>query len=321
MRTSANTVLIAGAGQLGSRYLQGLAKCRVPLQILVHDPSAESLERARLRWNEVAEGQQVHGVSFHSSISELPERLDLAVVATAADVRPQVVGEVAARCGVRYWVLEKVLAQSEAGLDQIAASVGKCAGAWVNTPRRMMPWHQSIKAGLGLDHPITLRAHGGSWGLACNAIHFIDLLAWLSGEALQTVKTDGLAAHWFESKRRGSWEIAGELEAIFSGGSRAILTATEGNQLPVIDLSDGQRGWLISEADGRARRSDGFEISGRVAYQSELSGLLAESILDGRGCDLPTLDESAQLHRVFLGSMLQHWRGSVDPAAAAVPIT
>ena len=30
-------ILISGAGQLGSRYLQGLAKCSNTLKILVHD--------------------------------------------------------------------------------------------------------------------------------------------------------------------------------------------------------------------------------------------------------------------------------------------
>jgi saccharopine dehydrogenase-like NADP-dependent oxidoreductase len=46
-------VLIAGAGQLGSRYLQGLSKAIEPLDIHVFDLSAEPLTRAEQRWNEM----------------------------------------------------------------------------------------------------------------------------------------------------------------------------------------------------------------------------------------------------------------------------
>ena len=40
-----NNLLIAGAGQLGSRYLQGLALFDKPLNIWVYDISEASLER------------------------------------------------------------------------------------------------------------------------------------------------------------------------------------------------------------------------------------------------------------------------------------
>ncbi len=60
MTAAAHTVLISGAGQLGSRYLQGLAKCRLPLRIVVQDNSRDSLERAQLRWNEVLDPEVIH---------------------------------------------------------------------------------------------------------------------------------------------------------------------------------------------------------------------------------------------------------------------
>ena len=46
-------VLLVGAGQLGSRYLQGLAKVSIPLEIHVLDISESSLRIAEARWNEV----------------------------------------------------------------------------------------------------------------------------------------------------------------------------------------------------------------------------------------------------------------------------
>ena len=47
------TILIAGAGQLGSRYLQGLANCRNTLDIYVQDISKHSLQIVKQRWEQV----------------------------------------------------------------------------------------------------------------------------------------------------------------------------------------------------------------------------------------------------------------------------
>lgn len=321
MESTTNTILISGAGQLGSRYLQGLVKCRRPLRIYVQDVYAASLDRAKLRWDEVLGSESQHEVSFHTSFESLPRQLDIAIVATTADVRPRVVEEIAAQTTVRYWVLEKVLAQSESDLDEIMSHVGSAAGAWVNTPRRMMPWHQQIKAQLGMSHPMTMQVEGGLWGLACNAVHYLDLFAWWTGETLQTVDTGRLAPYWMESKRQGNWEVTGILEAEFSGGSRALLRAEEGITVTTLELGDGRKSWLIKEAEGMATRSDGIEVPGRIVYQSEMSAGLVESIIEEGRCDLPTLVESVALHRVFIRSMLEHWKRAGNPAATFVPIT
>lgn len=315
------TILISGSGQLGSRYLQGLAKCRLPLRIYVQDIHEESLGRAEQRWNEVLGPKTHHDASFHTSFESLPRQLDIAIVATTADARPRVVGEISGLTAVRFWVLEKVLAQSESGLDEIMSHIGKGSGAWVNTPRRMMPWHQQIKSQLGLKHPMTLKVEGGLWGLACNAVHYLDLFAWWTGETLHAVNTDRLDPNWFEGKRQGNWEISGILEAIFSGGSRALLSAKEGVDSDILWVGDGHLSWHIKEAEGLATRSDGIEILGRIIYQSEMSAGLVESILEGGRCNLPTLEESADLHRIFIHSMLEHWKRAGNPAAAFVPIT
>ena len=37
-------ILISGAGQLGSRYLQGMAKCNSPLRIFVQNCNNNSIE-------------------------------------------------------------------------------------------------------------------------------------------------------------------------------------------------------------------------------------------------------------------------------------
>jgi len=318
---SHHTVVIAGAGQLGSRYLQGLARCTMPLRIHVLDIDMASLAVARERWQEAAPSDTPHSVEFHSILAELPVVLDVAIIATTAAVRPQLVQSIAQHASVRFWILEKVLAQSEAGLDALAVAVASSAGAWVNTPRRMLAWHQQIGVQLHRGAPLTLKVSGGAWGLACNAIHFLDMFAWWSGENLQEVLTERLSAHWFDAKRVGNSEIMGTLEARFSGGSKAFLQAAEGDVHYQFELHDGAYTWCIDEAAGSATRSDGLDLPGRLPYQSEVSASMVEEILALGRCDLPTLTESIGLHRVFIRALLAHWRTSTDAQASIVPIT
>jgi hypothetical protein len=168
---------------------------------------------------------------------------------------------------------------------------------------------------------VNLEVSGGQWGLACNAIHFLDLVAWWTGETLQEVATGRLRTGWIESKRQGFMEVSGTLEARFSGGSRAALTADETGAPVTLALDDGRHEWQISEAAGLARRSDGLQIPGSLPYQSALTGPLVESIVERGRCDLPTLEESAEIHRVFVRAMHLHWQHAGHPSSIAVPIT
>jgi hypothetical protein len=291
------------------------------LEIYVQDICEASLDRANQRWAEVHGPDSCHSTTFTKVFDSLPPHLDLAIVATTAQVRPQVLGEIASHRTVRAWVLEKVLAQSESALDEIVAYVGTGSSAWVNTPRRMMPWHHQIKSELGLRQPLSLTVEGGGWGLACNAVHFLDLLAWWTGETLQDIRTEGLSPTWFEGKRPGNWEVFGTLEARFSGGSRALLSAEEGDVFYFMAVSDGRRSWAVDEIQGLANCSDGIEIAGRIPFQSEMSRVLVESILEHGRCDLPMLAESVSLHRVFINGLLEHWKRADHSDATFLPIT
>jgi predicted dehydrogenase len=313
-------VLISGAGQLGSRYLQGLSKCRIPLRIYVQDVSQKSLEQAEQRWKEVNGFETQHVVSFHSKIEQCPQHLDIAIIATTAHCRPQIVKDIADHSKVGHWILEKVLAQSSRGLDEIALQVTGSL-AWVNTMRRAILWHQSIKAQLKPLAPLHMNVTGGAWGLACNAVHFLDLLAWWSGESILEITTDQLENFWFEAKREGNWEVFGTLEARYSGGSTVKMVAGEGEPVYVIHLQDGSWSWRIDEGKGLANRSDGFEISGRLPFQSEMTSSLIDQLLEVGRCQLPSLETSVEIHRIFLDAMLAHWRCNVDSSATFVPIT
>jgi len=99
--------LIVGAGQLGSRHLQGMLKYNESTQIIyVIDPSLEALNISKSR---AAEIDHNHQLFFQQDWNNLPEIFNVVIVATNADVREKVINQLLSNFKVKYLVLEKVL--------------------------------------------------------------------------------------------------------------------------------------------------------------------------------------------------------------------
>ncbi|MDC3357243.1 hypothetical protein OAX30_02815 [Pseudomonadales bacterium] len=316
-----NTVLISGAGQLGSRYLQGLVKCSSPLSIWVSDPSSASLALADERWRESGGTESKHSLQLIDSMTTLPQKLDLVIVATNADVRADVVETIASISRVRFWVLEKVLAQSKKDLDRLTQLTARSEGAWVNLPRRMMPWFQEIAGRITHQNPTEVHVVGGNWGLACNSVHFLDLGAYLLKEALVCIDGSGLNCNWHASKRAGFFEVNGILRAQFSGEKWVTLKCVETDENMAIEVKTSEGLWQINECNGEAIAPDGQFFSGRLEYQSEMTARLVETIIDTGACELPSLDQAVVLHRPFLNTLITHWNQSQKRVDTKLPIT
>jgi hypothetical protein len=261
-------------------------------------------------------------VQFSTSLKDVPQRLDLALVVTPAHCRARVVADLASRHQVKAWILEKMLAQSCEQLDQIEQCLAGNNQVWVNTPRRLMAWHQSIRAQLlpGGPSPLQVRVLGGSWGLACNAIHFIDLVGWWTQASVQSVNPSGLG-QWAQSKRAGFHEVFGSLWVTYTDGSELELCCHSGREPVQISVVTPQGAWLIEESAGKCTGPAGQQLHGQVIFQSALTAPLVKQILQEGRCDLPTLAESTAQHRPLLSSLLTHWNQSQGCQDSIVPIT
>lgn len=315
-------ILVVGAGQLGSRYLQGLIASDSDLEIIVVDTSPGSLATAKSRWIEAGGENCHHHIRWANEIPAELEKIDLALVITSAKGRTELVRQIASQTQVRYWVLEKVLAQSVEEVEVIAQATAQSYGVWINTARRMMVWHQLLKKEFESKGPIKATYSADLWGLACNSIHFLDLISWWIGEKLDSIDPSSLDPHWFESKREGYFEVTGKLVAHFSKGSTLTLESRVHAEIqPLqIDLADGAT-WKIDEVNGKAFSTNGDHINGCIEFQSHLSGHLVDDILLRGQCDLPSLEESSAMHAIFLQAMLKHWNLSQNRNDDCVPIT
>jgi len=327
------TILIAGAGQLGSRYLQGLANCQNTLDIYVQDIYEQSLQVAKQRWEQVAypvdsdtvlgknEPAVEHKVTFISSLEKIPKKIDITIVATNADVRPQVVKQLEANFEVCYWILEKFLAQSLTMLSEILDLTQNSSGAWTNIPRRMMAWHKRIREKLPSESTLKITGSGSLWGLACNGIHYLDLVNWWTDEKLKTIDTSKLDSKWIKSKRKGFFEVTGKITAVYSGGTRLVLESRlEGS--PFTMKVEGQNSvWEIDEIKGIAFETNGIILNGKNEMQSTMTSKLVDDILAGKNTELPKLSDSVEMHRIFLRSLLENWNYVNNRNDDKLPIT
>ena len=114
-----NKILICGSGELGSRYLQGLKSCILPLEVNVFDINKRALSLAKRRWEEKEFQGFNHTVSYLSSLNSLKDDMDICIVTTTANNRLDAIKNICASTNVRNWILEKVLVQNSEELKSL----------------------------------------------------------------------------------------------------------------------------------------------------------------------------------------------------------
>ena len=221
-----------------------------------------------------------------------------------------------------YWIIEKILAQSETGLKMIKKYTYNSSGVWVNKPRRLMHWHKKLKTKFNGKGPLSIEKIGGLWGLTCNSIHFIDLVCWWTGESLLSLNSNELDKKWFKSKRANYYEITGKLKARFSGGTKLTLISNKNKKSNLLKVKTlDNKLWIIDEQKSEAYSSEGIFLNGKLENQSDFTGNLLNKIIAKKKCDLPTLKESYKQHKIFLKELIKHWNSSHNSQDKEIPIT
>lgn len=323
-------ILLIGAGQLGSRHLQALANLEDDFEIYVVEPSKFSLEVTCQRYAEVRKENSPR-VHYNKSIEELDGMsFSVAIVATSAAIRFEIVRQITQHLKVQYLVLEKVLFQSREQLE-LAQSLLADAGinTWVNCPRRQYVAYQELVRRYSSCESVSLQVIGANWGLGCNAIHFIDL--WHNFTGFNEYQLEFLPAmKVIDSKRSGYKELIGTLTAEACQGHHKLkLTCSEtqdgvpsfsiiaefDNQIVELSESEGLVKWL--DEKGTVKEEGPLQ----VLYQSQLTDKVVQSLIENSDCALTKLDDSAMLHAEFLDKSSELFTNNFGLKNKIVPIT
>jgi len=306
------TICVIGAGQLGSRHLQALKNVSKALRVYVIDPFEQSLKVAKERYD-VIEEVDTNELSYHTSLSEIDSNttFDIAIVATTSNVRKAPTVELVENFNVDIIVFEKLLFQRKEDYHQVLDLLKKHnVKAYVNCCMRMMSFYNKIKSDFQ-NTKFKYTVSGSQYGLVTNLIHYIDHMCYLNNSTDYVGNSKYLDTEIIESKRKGFYELTGNYQVQFQNGTQGDFTCyPEGDSPAIIQIFNEKTHIISKEAEGIVWVSkfennwSWEEIEFNIPYQSQLTTILIDGILEGKGCPLPLYEESMKIHLPLLGSLL-----------------
>lgn len=304
---SKQNVLVIGVGNLGIRHLQGVLSLSNRVNVVVVDKSKAALQKAK----QVAKGLGQLNIEYSSSLEDIPRDIFCVIIATSSNVRAKIISSLLQYAKVQNLILEKVLFPDLEAYSSIGALLeNKGVNTWVNHPRRVYSIFKHIKSELSSE-TVHLSVTGSNWGLGCNGLHFIDLVQFFSGSHLVSVDTKGLEKGFIESKREGFIDFVGRLDASFHNGSTITMLASESISGSIeLSIRSAEKSWFIRQGGSPIliRYESNIHTSEEIVFpfQSELSGVLVEALLDNENLELPTYKEASETHKLFINSLLEH---------------
>lgn len=306
-------ICILGAGNIGSRHLQALKNVRTPLSICVVDTSPDSISQAKERYKSFPGlVNSKHQLSFCQGFEELPEQIDVAIIATTSGVRREVCEKLLNRASVKFMILEKLLFQKKDDylFIQKLLKDKKCKG-FVNCSMRTMPFYFNLRKKVK-NLPFNYFVTGSQYGLITNAIHYIDHMAFLSGSLDFNVDISALDPVPIENRRRGFLELNGTLNVMFKNGSFGSFSCfPSGNAPVVVEIISPTFRCISKETERKAYIANANkkwiweEIETDIPYQSQMTDIIVEDLLNKGNCQLVSYDESAKIHLTLLESLLK----------------
>lgn len=323
------TLLIIGAGELGSRHLQGALKVEDQSRVYILDPSERSLEIAEVRANEI---QHTHQIYFSTQWNILPNSFDVVIIATSANVRFKVVTHLLNNYKVNHLILEKVLFQDIESYDIVSELIEKTnTNTLVNHPRRSFDFYKNVKNEFkaSKDKKILMQVVGGYWGLGCNALHFIDIFCYITDSKLMKLTTELVDDKIIDSKRKGFSEFTGTINGYMeSGDSFSITSFDEESSDTTVSLSSNSKRWLINE--GREKKmiklssENSFKEESHnivMDFQSNLTTNVVSCLYNNKETHLTIYEDASNTHLMFIKAFLKKFKEITNQEIKNCPIT
>ncbi len=321
---SLKNIALIGLGEIGSRHLQALSKNLSKCELHCVDPVKESIKLCKSRLPKLNKLESSR-LNFYDSLDLLPKHFNLMIIATGADVRFAILQELAKSFSVENLLLEKVLFQKLSHLHSAQEILDKNKiNAWVNCSRRYWSIYYEVRKLLYGRKDVRFSVSGGNWGLACNTIHYLDIFGWISGSALENIDGKNLEKDTLDSKRKGFIEFVGRIEVSFSNNNKMSLTSSRGVGDLLVKIEGKDLEIVINESTGDFQANiDGNKDSKKfpIPFQSELTNIIADQVLEGNEVSLPSYTDSSIQHHHLLEAFICHLEKTKKEKFEHCPIT
>ena len=300
------SILIIGIGNIGFRHFQSFLKGNDRYSISLLDNSKDCLNKATLFFNS---GSYKDSLKTYSSINDLENSYDLAIIATNAEVRYAILKKLLKSCDLKYIIFEKFLFLNEVDY-QNASYLMKSSGlkGWVNCNRRDWLVYKKLKFNLEMERVHFISVKGNNWGLLCNSIHFLDLFCWLLKSSSIELDFNFVQKKFYKAKRKNNFELYGSIMGKIADTKMLINCENISGKSFEIKIHTGNKNITINEKEKwvvtNTSKSTAILSPIHIPMVSELTEKFYQEIIDSGSCSLPTFEESSKIHLVFLKQVL-----------------
>jgi len=323
-----DNVLLVAVGGIGFRHFQALLNCRSEFNLYVVDINPVVVQRAK---DYASSQRKKKDILYFSSISEIDRLVSfrLAIIATSSLPRRAVFEGIVAQHAVETVIFEKILFPKLRDYAEVGAILEqKNIRAYVNCARRLSPGYQALREELRNAGNIYFRASGSNWGLACNAIHMIDLADFLTSNHGKTVLCNGalLEDQLFESKRNGYTEFYGSLLGRLGNQTDFHIECVHGQSPFVIELHTTTAYYRIEEGADCITKigldsGSAIRTPLSISFISQTTTEVVDQIFAGQPAGLIDYSESARLHVPILREFIKKRNFILGREEEICPIT
>ena len=295
-------IAIIGAGNIGRRYLESFSLTSNLYEIYMVDVSQDALNLAEHMTNCLSMEQTVF---YLNKVEDLPREIDLAAITTTSRMRREVVKNLLNHSKVNNIILEKFLFDKLEDYDIVAGLLKRNnINAWVNCTRRAQKGFIWLKEELKKDDYWNISVSGGDWGLGCNVVHYLDIIACLSGIDNACLSLDGLEDIIGESKRKSYKEIYGTISGRMGKCKNFSISSYRNSTRPMFfTISTNRMYYQINEKEQYitciSENGECFKREFPSLYTSQIMESIIREILETGRCLLASYQESREIHELI----------------------
>ena len=106
-------ILIVGVGNIGSRHFQSILKSKYSFRLHIVDKNSAHLKNACIYYDNLFKKKKLKiKLDYYNYIPKMNSVLDIAIIATNADIRKIIIEEIIRKNKVKNLILEKIVFQT-----------------------------------------------------------------------------------------------------------------------------------------------------------------------------------------------------------------
>lgn len=320
-------IALVGAGNIGFRHLEGILKITdLKLKIWIFETNSDVTEGVKNKLKELSLGSNIE---IKINDKNIPENIQLGIIATNSNTRGNAIKSLLDVTLPEVLILEKVLFQDPkeySFFEDLFQKLG--IKVYVNHPRRAQPTYQFIKSNFDLKENIQIVVESNNWGMACNGLHFIDMVCFITNSQVTSIDTNELDDKVFESKRKGFWEVSGLLNINFENNINLKLISNlnyDGFSPIKVKINTSNSEINISESENTTinlqSNTEVFSKTFPMHYQSTIATFLVREILVEKKCSLSEYSFASQTHLKFINSLIEFFDNKLNKKESICLIT